>query len=239
MPLMRSTTACFAPSPTASIAMTEPTPITMPSSVSAVRKRFARSARPAALPASTRPAQPEPAIVASERAAGTAAASGAAAPGSLTIIPSRISITRCACAATSCECVMTMTVWPLRESSFEQREHFDAALAVERAGRLVGEDDLAAVHERARDRDALLLAARELVRLVLEALGEPERARAALRRARGARPADMPGVDRGHLDVLASRSRRRSGCSSGRRSRTLRGAAARARRGRTPTRPRP
>ena len=44
---MRSSTACLAPSPMASIAITEPTPMTMPSSVSTVRNRLARSARSA------------------------------------------------------------------------------------------------------------------------------------------------------------------------------------------------
>ena len=49
MALMRSSTACLAPSPIASIAMTEATPITMPSSVSTVRNRLARNARTAGL----------------------------------------------------------------------------------------------------------------------------------------------------------------------------------------------
>ncbi len=40
-------------------------------------------------------------------------------------------------------------------------------LRVEIAGRLVGEQDRGLVDQRARDRDALLLAARELVRIVL------------------------------------------------------------------------
>ena len=62
MPLMRSMTACFAPSPTASIAITEPTPITMPSSVSAVRKRFARSARHGRFARFGEAAEPEPAV---------------------------------------------------------------------------------------------------------------------------------------------------------------------------------
>ena len=189
MPLMRSITACFAPSPTASIAITEPTPITMPSSVSAVRKRFARSARPAALPASTKPRSAEPAVVAvaqrcERRRARRRCAAG---PRSCTIAP-----------VADLDHAMRVRGDFLRvrddddgvalaRQLVQQRQHFDAALAVERAGRLVGEDDLAAVHQRARDRHALLLAARELVGLVLEALGEAERARAALRRARGAR----------------------------------------------------
>ena len=36
----RSPTTCFAPSPTPTTAITDPTPITMPSMVSAVRDRF-------------------------------------------------------------------------------------------------------------------------------------------------------------------------------------------------------
>ena len=120
----------------------------------------------------------------------------------------------------------------------EQRQHLGAALAVERAGGLVGEDDLAAVHQRARDRHALLLAARQLVRPVLEPVGRA-RASSSSARARSCRSARrQAGVDRGHLDVLGRASRRRSGCSSGTRSRTLRGAAAPARRARGPTRPR-
>ena len=53
MALMRSSTDCLAPSPIASIAITEPTPMTMPSSVSTVRNRLARSARSAIFAAST------------------------------------------------------------------------------------------------------------------------------------------------------------------------------------------
>src|SRR6185503_14966708 len=44
----------------------------------------------------------------------------------------------------------------------QERHDLLAAPAVERAGGLVGEDDLAAVHERARYGNALLLPAREL-----------------------------------------------------------------------------
>ena len=48
---------------------------------------------------------------------------------------------------------------PFARERFEQRHDFDAAARIERARRLVGENDLAAVHERARDRHTLLLAA--------------------------------------------------------------------------------
>ena len=53
---------------------------------------------------------------------------------------------------------------------------------VEIAGRLVGQEERRPHHERAGDRDALLLAARQHARPVLEALGEAD----ALEQARGA-----------------------------------------------------
>ena len=48
-----------------------------------------------------------------------------------------------------------------------------AGALVEIAGRLVREQELGFVHERARQRDALLLAARKLVRIVVAARIEP------------------------------------------------------------------
>ena len=45
---------------------------------------------------------------------------------------------------------------------------------VERAERLVEQQHARAQHERARERDALLLAAGELVRLALREAGEPD-----------------------------------------------------------------
>ena len=64
--------------------------------------------------------------------------------------------------------------------------HLHARLAVERAGRLVGEQNVRIVDERPRDGDTLHLAARHLVRLFVElvakahALKRPDRALAAL-----------------------------------------------------------
>ena len=73
---------------------------------------------------------------------------------------------------------------------------------VERAGRLVGEDELRSVDQRARDRDALLLAARELVRMMLRDCAMPDRVerfeRGALRRC----ARRHAGVDHRQLDVL-------------------------------------
>jgi hypothetical protein len=82
----------------------------------------------------------------------------------------------------------------------QQRHHFPTALAVERAGGLVGEDDAPAVHQGARDRYALLLAARELAGAVVQALGEPELAEQRLG-AGAPLGAAHAGVDRGHFDV--------------------------------------
>ena len=56
----------------------------------------------------------------------------------------------------------------------QQLEDLAAGLRVEVAGRLVGEDDCRAGDERARDRDALLLAAGELGGPVGQAVGEPD-----------------------------------------------------------------
>ncbi len=56
----------------------------------------------------------------------------------------------------------------------EQLHDLGAAPAVERAGGLVGEDDAAAVHQRARDRHALLLAAGELAGAVVDAFAQAE-----------------------------------------------------------------
>ena len=71
--------------------------------------------------------------------------------------------------------------------ALEDVHDLDARARVEVARRLVGEQDRGIVHERPRDGDALLLAARELVRVVARAVAQTdggerrERARAALR----------------------------------------------------------
>src|SRR5437867_889605 len=56
----------------------------------------------------------------------------------------------------------------------EQLEDLLGRLAVEVAGGLVGEQHRGVAHDRARDRHALLLAARELARVVVHAIGEPD-----------------------------------------------------------------
>ena len=74
-------------------------------------------------------------------------------------------------------------------------------LAVEVAGRLVGPDDRRVVHERARDRDALALTARELVRDVVAALAEPDELERLHARAAGFLGRDARDQQR-QLDVL-------------------------------------
>jgi hypothetical protein len=56
----------------------------------------------------------------------------------------------------------------------EQRHHLGAAVAVEGAGGFVGEDDVAAVHQRPGNRHPLLLAAGQLVRAVAGARGQAQ-----------------------------------------------------------------
>ena len=56
----------------------------------------------------------------------------------------------------------------------QRGEHVVGGVRVEISGRLVGQQDARRIGDRARDRDPLLLAARELRRPVRQALLEPE-----------------------------------------------------------------
>ena len=78
----------------------------------------------------------------------------------------------------------------------EEREDLVARLAVEVAGGLVGEDDRRVLQERAGDRHALLLAAREARRLVAHPVAEPHLAQEGfgLRRSSGVIPTGMNGI---------------------------------------------
>ena len=73
----------------------------------------------------------------------------------------------------------------------EHRHDLAAGLHVEGAGRLVGEDQARTADEGSGDRDALLLAAGELVGLRLQAFAEPHALEhLASRAVRGARTGD-------------------------------------------------
>ena len=73
----------------------------------------------------------------------------------------------------------------------EDRQHFLAGLGVQRAGRFVRQDNFAAVDQRARDADALLLAAGKLAGLVVFA---PLQAQPRQQLRRSLPPLIAPGV---------------------------------------------
>ena len=57
----------------------------------------------------------------------------------------------------------------------EDAHHLDAGARIEVAGRLVGKQQRRVVHQRPRDRDALLLAAGQLIRMMAHAVREADR----------------------------------------------------------------
>ncbi len=96
--------------------------------------------------------------------------------------------------------------------ALERIEHQRRRLAVELGRRLVGEQDLRQVRERDGDRDALLLAARELPGPVVRAVGEPDHLEQLARRPAGG--GDLhPARGRGEPHVLHARSGRAPGCA--------------------------
>ena len=105
----------------------------------------------------------------------------------------------------------------------QQVEDVPAVVRVEIAGRLVGEDQRRIVGQRARDGDALLLAARQLRRVVMSAIVQADlveqRLRARAARRAGRRSPSAPGCSR-------ARSATARGERTGRRSRSSRRAAA-------------
>ncbi|MPL92315.1 hypothetical protein SDC9_38413 [bioreactor metagenome] len=82
----------------------------------------------------------------------------------------------------------------------QQRDQLGRAFGVERAGRLVGQDHLAAVDQRTRHRDPLLLAARKLVRPVIEP-GAKAKLGQQLGRPRAPAGPALARIDRRHLDI--------------------------------------
>ena len=117
--------------------------------------------------------------------AGSGSALGPPVRTSFSTWPSRMWMTRWAWAAMSASCVTRTIVLPACVEPLEQRHDLDAGLRVEVAGRLVGEQDRRVVHERAGDRDALALTARELVRLVAHPIFELDLVAALRARAPG------------------------------------------------------
>jgi len=69
-------------------------------------------------------------------------------------------------------CVTMTSVVPYSRFMSKSRRSRRRRVGIEAAGRLVGEEELRPHHESARQRDALLLAAREVFRIVIEPLTE-------------------------------------------------------------------
>src|SRR5207249_2944529 len=83
----------------------------------------------------------------------------------------------------------------------QEDEDLDAGPGVEVARRLVGQQYRGVVDERACDGDTLLLPPRELARMVVGAILEPDRGQ-PLARARAPRSSRQPRVDQRELDVF-------------------------------------
>jgi len=91
-----------------------------------------------------------------------------------------------------------------RVQFFQDAQHFLARVRVQRAGRFVRQDDVAAVHQRARDTHALLLAARQLPGAMAGAVAQaqaPQQFGGALQPGLAA----LAGIDGRHLDVALRR----------------------------------
>ena len=90
----------------------------------------------------------------------------------------------------------------------DDRQHLSDELGVQGAGDLVEQQRARAGHQRAGDRHPLLLAAREPVRIVLAAAGEPEaleHRQAVPARLRGVDPLGLDGAEDHVVDHAAVR----------------------------------
>ena len=116
-------------------------------------------------------------------------------------------MTRCASLATSSSCVTRMMELPLRGELAEEVEDLAAGLGVEVARRLVGEQQGRLVDERAGDGDALPLAARQLIRLMVHPVAQPDGGERLLGHDSALVAADLR-VDQRQLDVLQRRGAR-------------------------------
>src|SRR5262245_18692054 len=96
----------------------------------------------------------------------------------------------------------TFSVEPL-----EDLHDLDRSAAVERAGRLVGQDDRRMIDQRSRDCDALLLSARKLIRMTVLAPGQSDGVERLLRASPSLHRRDTS-VEHRHLNVLDRRCAR-------------------------------
>ena len=101
--------------------------------------------------------------------------------------------------------VTTIIVMPsLRELAHDDQDLADE-LGIERRGDLVEEHDVRLHHQRPRDRDALLLAARELVRMLLRLLLQPHLRQQLVGARLGVLAAHLADAPRRERDVVQHR----------------------------------
>ena len=127
-------------------------------------------------------------------------------PGRADITPMRSA----SIAASSSECVISRTVAPdLAPQPQQFVAHQEARLLVERAERLVEQDDARPLHQRARDADALAHAAGELHRIGGGELGEAHQAQRVIdaRRDLGLRRASVWRRPNAMLSVTVSQGK--------------------------------
>src|SRR5262245_3591575 len=153
-------TAASAPRPMLTMVITAATPMMMPSIVSAERSLFRRSARSAVTKVIERTFMTSPPT--------PGGSSGGSCDGSrATDVGDDVPVAEGDAALGELGDVGLVRDEHDRDAlvaveADEQVQDVEARLRVEVAGRLVGEQERGAVHERPRDRDALLLPAREL-----------------------------------------------------------------------------
>src|SRR5229473_1267065 len=187
--IVSATWAC-APAPTATMHTTAATPTTMPSTVSALRIRLARSARRAAR---------KPSLTLMTSISSIVPEQGRGSGGGIADQPSvgqRDAASRPVCHLRGVGDQDDGRA--LSIELLEQEQNFVAGLAVQRSGRLVGEDQGRVVDQSAGDAHPLLLPAGKLARPVLRPISKAD----AIQRGEGAAAA----LDRGHA-AIAERQR--------------------------------
>ena len=164
-----------APVPSATIVITADTPMIMPSMVSAVRILLRASALNA-----TRSTIRNDMVRRPPRSSGSCASSSAAVR---RLVTARSVFTSAVAERHDARAVLGDVGFvrdqhdgdaALDVQALEQAHHLDAGPRVEVAGGLVGEQDRRVVDQRARNRHALLLAARQLVGMMAEPIAEAD-----------------------------------------------------------------
>src|SRR5262245_12190361 len=210
-----SATRAWAPAPTATMVMTAPTPMTMPSMVRALRSLLTRSAL-TAMRVLAQSVMGLPRCACSPRASWDFLVlrvliwqGGEQLSGLHRILLRRVSRDSAIAEAQDSPCV-ARHVWLVGDDDdgdavtvqvLEQGHDLHAGPRVESASGLVGQDEYGLIDEGAGDGDALLLTAGELSGVMMLAIRQPDRRQLCL----GALPSIArcrPGVEERQLDVL-------------------------------------